>query len=294
MTEVKVPGADKNVGGRPRKKLDTNAPEFKAAVAEQVAAMRSAIVAELLPSLTEQMASARATAGTLDAPAVSGDASLMRELALHIAELNDQGSGRKRVAPDVLQKREEHRADMLAKIMAAKAKGEQPWYVLITKTYLNEILLEPFQTDPKTKEVRPTEIMWEGIPNEAMRPHPESRIANEIFEQFLGWIGGITGATTRGKNGRGMDADLRDVGVTPNGMVVRGMSQAQKRTMGNLADSNNGRAQDVAVPGQAAPAPLYGEGLKVHSPNDPRAREVRVLGSVHPAAQQNTYAGEQH
>lgn len=294
MTEAQVKAPGKNVGGRPRKKVDTNSPEFKAAVAEQTAALREGILAEILPTLQAQLGAARAQVGseaqTETVGASASDNELMRSLAVSIAELTDQGSNRKRVAPEILAKREESRARMLEAILKAKASKQQPWYTLVAKTYLNEILLDPFTTDPKTKAIEPTTIMWEGIPNEAMRPLAGCSVAEEIFEHFMGWIGGFTGRTKRDRSkGLGMDADLRAYGVTPGGMVVKGMSAAQHRTMGNLADSNNGKAQDVNIPGAPAPTP-YTDGLVVGNPADPRTKLVRVLGTVHPAAEQNNFA----
>lgn len=251
---------ERNKGGRPKKKLDTTSPEFLQAV--QAAAQ------PMVTAALEQFAAKLAEARGVDPGALpTGDLSFMRNLALTFAEIADQGSNRKRVAPEILAKRAESREEMVRLILKAHVDKRPAEYRVIAKTYLEEILIEPYRTDAGTKKVLPTEIVFGGIPNECMVPLNDT--AREIHNAFMGAIGGVTGATK--------GADLREVSVTPGGLVIKGLGQAARRQVSNLEDSGAGSPFDT--------------GLQIRS-NDPRATSVRVLGTVQPPAQQNGMAND--
>ena len=218
----------------------TDTPQFKEAVAE--AAAKAA--AEAIAALSK--------AGSLGAAGLNEDATrLFSQMALAIAEISDQGSNRKRVAPAILAEREASYRRCVAlvteaqhKVKQAREKGDKaaetkwlPEYRLIAKVALNERLIEPFRRMPD-KTVAANEIVWTGIPNEAMRP---------------------INAT----------ADNRPHIVTAGGLVVKGDPPKRRE----------GFSEDV---------PRFNDDLEIkHDINDPSAPFVHVLGTIASPAKQN-------
>lgn len=210
------------MGRKSREQLDQEAaekaasmassPEFQRAVADQVAAS----LETLLPKLAE----ARVTAG---AAPEGADRSLMRELALSLAELTTQGSGRVKVSPDVMHKREMAREKMVALIIEARAEKKVPTYHLVNKIFMNNRIIEPFWVHPATKAVENTEIDFWGIPSEAMVPVNDT--AKAIFIAYKDSIGTIHGVTGVANGLPGVDA----LGVTPAGMVIRNSAATDVR-----------------------------------------------------------------
>lgn len=189
-----------------------------------------------------------------------------RTLALTMAEIADQGTNRKRVAPEILSARAEARVRMTDLLRQAIETKQTPHYRLIAKCALNEQLIEPFRTDPNTKQIAPTEIFWTGVPNEAMRPLND--VARGIFGAFMGSIGGITKENA--------DA-ASNLNVTPGGLVIKGQLNNRRQVSG-LPDSNGGTG-------------AFPDGLGIIGANDPRATDVHVLGTIAPPAKQN-FSGE--
>lgn len=243
----------------PTTTVDTSSPEFQAAVA----------------AATEQVIRQLGHAAPAKGDADGED--FVKRLALSIAELSDQGTQRKRVAPEILAKRAEARDRMFELLIANRRKvkedreagktPELPHYKVINKTYLNETFVEPFRVDLVTKAAVPTEIYWEGAPNECMRPL--NAVATPIFEEFVKSIGGS--AAYKAKNSA-FAPDNRDFSVTPAGLVVRGLNASAKRTVGNLGDP-------IADP--------FADSLSVKQAHDPSQEFVRVLGTVAEPARQN-------
>lgn len=228
----------------------TDTPEFKAAVA---AAARAAI-AEMQ---TELMAKVKEPQTRVSDDVLGGDG-IFEKLAMAIAEISDQGTSRKRVAPEILQARAKAHERAVARLMLARERGEKPEYRLISKVYLNERLIEPYMPGPNKQPI-PTEIIWLGMPSEAMRPMNES--AKEIYAEFRGSIGST-------ENIKG--ADNRPLWMTPGGVVIKGDARAQRR--------------------EVAAAPAFDDDLGIKNQNDPTAPFIAVLGTVHPPARQNVAA----
>ena len=237
----------------------TETPEFKAAVAEAAAKAAADAIAQLTK------------AGSLGAGALGDDATaLFSKMALAIAEISDQGSNRKRVAPEILAQRERARAHCVELVMdaqehvkTARAKGDKatetkylPEYRLVAKVALNERLIEPFRRLPD-KTVAANEIVWTGIPNEAMRPINE--VAKKIFAAFKESIGSMERLAT---------ADNRPLVVTAAGLVVKGDPPKRRE-------------------GFSESVPSFKDELEVPDNNDPNAPFVRVLGTVADPARQN-------
>ena len=226
-------------------------PEVKAAMAE-AAAIAASTAAENVR--TELLATVKQAP---DINALTGAGGIFGQLALAIAEISDQGSQRKRVAPEILSARAKAHEKAVTLIMEARKEGKKPEYQLVSKVYLNERFIEPFRMGNDKRPVR-QEIVWTGMPNEAMRPMND--VAKEIYAAFRESIGTSDKIAT---------LDNRKVWVTPGGLTVKGDAPA--------------RAFVAADPG-------FSDDLTVNMPNDPTAPEIHVLGTVAPPARQN-YSG---
>lgn len=240
----------------------TETPEFKAAVALAAKSAVEQMQAELLASLKQ--------------PAPSGDASasgLMAELAMHIATLNEQGGGRKRVSPEVLAERAKAHEQAISLILEARKRGLKPEYQLVAKVYLNERMVEPFRMDSATKRPIPTQIVWSGMPSEAMRPL--NAVARDIYKAFKASIGSKTDIQKR------LDKPLW---MTSGGLVVAGDPPRRREVAAAHAFDD-----DLNVSGDRKPAEPneFADDLDVKNPHDPTAPFVHVLGSVAPPARQN-------
>jgi hypothetical protein len=200
-----------------------------------------------------------------DNPAAGGMKELAEQLALAIAEVSDQGTNRKRVAPEILAGRAKAYDKMIHLLTEARDRGDAarregndieaarwfPEYIVVAKTYLTDRVIEPWRRIDK--DVVPTEIVWRGIPNNALRPH--NAIAHKLFEAFQGWVG--TEGLLRAESSF----------VTPGGVVIKGEAPAGSRL--NIADEQ--RPADLEVIGS----------------NDPTAPYIRVLGTIADPARQN-------
>lgn len=223
-------------------------PEFHTAV--------SAAVAAAIPALKQQIL-ANITAARADAPAAPGsssDQAFAEGLAMALAQLTDQGTGRRRVAPEVIRARSEARERMTKLLVKAHAAGAIPSYRLKAKCYLDEVLIDPVWIGADHMQ-HPTEIDWPGVPNSAMVPINDT--ATEIHKAYLESVGSVP------KEDEVPDGEFR---VTAGGLVVRGRPVPQRAQTG----LRNG-------------APTAGDqGLRIkHKEQAPgKFKEVRVLGTV--------------
>lgn len=232
----------------------TDTPEFRQAVADAVAQTIPALKEQILAHLTDAR-------GTTAAPAASdgtADHAFANALAMSLAQLTDQGTGRKRVAPEILRARSEHRDRMTKLIIDARASGAIPVYSLKNKCYLDEVMIEPFYIASDHTQ-RPTEIEWSGVPNEAMVPVND--IAQQIHAEFVGSIGSLA-----------KDDNLpeRELKVTPGGVVIKGRPMARNT-------AKNSVNQPAA----------NSEGLRIRHKDAPgQFKETRILGTVMAPARQ--------
>lgn len=234
--------------GRP-KKADavpfTETNEFKDAVS--LAASKAA--AEILASLKASQSG----------EVKQGDAGFAEGLALAIAQLSSQGTGRaKPVPPEVIKARNDARGLMTELIINARARGDVPTYELRNKVYLSEVLIDPVYIDPATKEQRPTSIDWHGVPNEAMIPTND--IAKAIYEAFSNSIGVVTIDSTK-------FLKPEHLNVTAGGLVVRSGGHALR---------------PMQVGGGSQQVPGADDGLIVHGRNAAggKTKTINVLGTV--------------
>ena len=221
----------------------TETQEFKDAVAKAIG--------DAIPTIVAQLTKAKG-----DVPVSPGEQSWAEGLAMAIANLNDQGTGRKRVAPEIVKMRDEARKEMIKLLISAKAEGRIPLYTLRNKVYLDEILIDPIYIDPATKSPRPTEIGWPSVPSEAMVPVND--VAKGIFEAFSKSIGSSE-----------WNKPVDTFGITVGGLVVKNGAVQPKR----------------AVP--SADGHIATEGLTIsHRGGDKKFKEIPVLGTVAAPARQ--------
>lgn len=251
--ETATPSKQRRKAGRPPRLPIQETVEFKEAVASAVAAATLQAMEQMRTELALAV-SGRAVPGGPGGS--STEKGLMSELALAIAEISDQGTSRKRVAPEVLaQRAEAHRraCDLITKV---RAEGLKPEYALVAKVYLNERFIEPFRVDRATKQPVRQEIIWSGMPNHAMRPMND--IAKAIYSEWSASVGSVEQVP---------NADNRPVWVTASGLVVKGDAPGQRRDV----SADVPALDDLGIKGQ----------------DDPTAPFVAVLGTVAPPAKQN-------
>jgi hypothetical protein len=252
----------------------TQSPEFKKAVADSV----TSALAELMP----QLSAARQSAGTASE---SGDRSLMQELAMAISQLTDQGSGRSRVAPEIIQQRADARKRMTDLIIEAYAEGKVATYQLRNKIHVDDRIIEPFwiRSDHTSQ---PTEIDYPGIPNEAMVPMNDT--AKAIFGAFKDSIGSVHAG--KGKDGH-MLPEMERLGITPKGVVVRNsaVSQSAARATPAGRDAVPMQWEDGKMPAYEAPQ-VNGDvpvTVKIHHENTQgRYVDKHILGTIQTPARQ--------
>ncbi len=184
-------GETKNKGGRPKGARTQKVSAEVALRSPEVQALIADAVALATAELTAKLEAKRAEHGT---EASGADQSLMRGLALAIAEVSDQGTNRKRVPPAVLEARRVARDHMTAMILDYQAQDIMPEYELSRAVYLAEELVEPTFTD-RDHVMRRTKIEWAGVPNEGMTPANDA--ARMIYGAFMESIGGATPNVTR-------------------------------------------------------------------------------------------------
>lgn len=248
--------------GRPRKPSVpvTETAEFKQALAEGIKQATSEILSQV-----QKVASVPVG----DLPQ-GGEKNFAEMLAMSIAQLTDQGTGRQRVAPEIIRARTEARDRMRQLIMKAHAEGRAATYQLRNKVMLDNRVIEPMWIDSQ-HVTRPTEIDWPGVPNEVMLPINET--AKEIHAAFMESIG------SRTKEGV-VDEVL---GITPGGLVVRN-SAVNTTAARRSAFPADAEIKSHPAPMVTAPDEL---GVRVHHASQPgRTKPVNILGSIHPPAQQ--------
>lgn len=196
-------------------------------------------------------------------------------MALSIAEISDQGTQRKRVAPEILARRAKaaEKCEQLiahAQAMIAEARTEKnqkkelswtPEYRVTAKIYFGERIIDPYRRGPD-KTVVPQEIYWTGMPNEALRPI--NKVAEEIYDAYRESIGSTEKLRSlKGSHGGIVAPDNRPYSITVGGLVVKG-----------------------EISPKAVIGPVDTENPPVDN-NDPNAAEVYVLGTVAAPARRN-------
>jgi len=230
----------------------TQTPEFKSAVADAIK--------EALAGLVPQVAT---TTSTNDAY------SLMETLAMRIAQLSDQGmpEERKRIDPAELERREQARQAMGAAIMECRARGYKPQYRATNKSVLNETMINPYYRG-KDGAMVPVTFGWDGEPNDCMYPLCEDAV--KIFKLFKESRGHYSAAPT----------PKTSAWATAGGLII------------NSAGPRSAKEIDVPHWNEDPNAERFNSGLDLQLPNDPNAKEVRILGTIAKPAVQNAIGEE--
>ena len=250
-------GTKKTLGVAPVAVTET--AEFRDAVSAAVKAETATIIAEL----------AKMRANEPVSPEVAGDdMGWARKLALALAEISDQGTDRKRVAPELLEQRRIAAEKLKVVLAEVRANGEQPLYQLKNKIQVKlrgkgEAIIEPLWLG-NDKIHYPTEISSPDVPNLAMIPINEP--AKRIYALFLESIGSVEALELKEPEGLAM---------TPGGVVVRGNAAQQvARHLGSewIGHDKPNDAEQFAEVRRNQPS---------------QTRDVRVLGTIAPPARQN-------
>jgi hypothetical protein len=237
---------------------DQPSPDIQALVAKAVADALPGAVALAIAEMGKSGA----------APAEDALHGFARQMAETIAELADQGTNRKRVAPEILARRAAAAERMDALIRKAQEEGKKAEYRVVSKVYLNERLIEPFRR--VDKKAVPQDIVWSGPPSDALRPL--NAVADEIFQAYRESIGSTTklaSVTRRDANGAigvAPAPDTRPHWITPGGLVVKGDAPARSV----LAEPKD-----------------FADDLTIQGTIDPNAPFVHILGTIAKPAQQN-------
>lgn len=217
-------------------------------------------------------------------PALGGESVelMLSKMALAIAEMGHQGSGRVRpVAPEVMQQRADAKRkldDLLAEVNCnlkrAKDSDDKeltlkwlPRYQVIGKIFFNEQFVEPYTKAPRPGDPPiPSIINWSGPPNDCLLPL--NSIAKKLKQLFKESVGTATKLDPiSGPNGGQVAPDRRAYWMTFEGRVVQGSPPPRATVLDTALEDAKGD-------------PDY------KPQNDPGAPFIHVLGTVHPATPQ--------
>lgn len=221
---------------------------FEAALAEAAAKGAAAAIAQIA------------------AKPVTGDfAQIADRLAMSISELTHQGDPRnKPMDPKIIAQRKEAEDRMLNLIAQAQAlpQGDprRPKWKTRSKLVFNDIMIDPYRTDPATKRAVPREFVWCGPPCIPMEPLND--MARDIKQEFLAFIGNDVDNTKW--------TARRTAWLTHNGLLVEGVAP-QRRAVAEIEGSEAGH-----------------NGLEIFDNSDPNAKTVRILGTSHAPAERHS------
>jgi hypothetical protein len=206
---------------------------------------------------------------------------VFEKLGMQIAELTDQNAQVqiRRLPPAEIAARAaafEHMGELLSAIQA-KPASEWPIYSLVAKTQLNgkdgPRIVDPIISIGKN-EWEQVRIRHAGQPNLAMRPYNDA--AKAVYKQYIRHLGGSEAANKI--------APQSPAWMTFDGThVIAGAGNNSTRAHGRefTVDPIDIDGEDVAVARARNMSELTEEMLV---PNDPRRKEIHVLGTLSPAA----------
>jgi hypothetical protein len=242
-----------------RPKAEAAAPSFEMT--------KEAFEAALVDAAAKGAALAVAQMASAPSQGVGGGmAEIADRLALSISELTHQGDPRsKPLDPKVIAQRKAAEDRMHELILEAQAleptDPRRPRWKTRSKCIFNDMIIDPYRTDPATKRAVPREFVWCGPPNIPMEPLNE--FAKEIKEAFLAFIGNDINNTKW--------TARRTAWLTNNGLLVEGIAP-QRRAVAEIAGLETNAAN----------------GLEIFDNTDPNAKTVRILGTAHAPAQRHS------
>ena len=246
----------------------TQTPEFQMELAKATTEIHDTIMAEVSALMAKK-----------ESRATSDDSEihkLARAIAASNAEMADQGTMRKRVAPEILEARAQSDKLMHKLLEAAQSlpKRDRPLYKVRSKGYFGDRLIEPFQRLGGGKVV-PTEVYFLSSPNLALEPI--NAAAHAIYDAFIGTIAGgdktIYGMAVPDALG------AKPLWMTNNGAVIAAPT-ATAREHGMVIEP-----EPISLDDMRRPTPDVGDGRRVvaeeiTSVDDPRATKIPVLGTI--------------
>lgn len=259
----------------PNDKVDfTETPEFATAVARAA----EAAVAKALEGARSH--------GML--PDTTGGAqAMLSQLALTLAEVNNQGQPNKVVvAPDVMRARAAAHQRMVALLVDAHHKAEEarqdgdregmkrwrPRYRLLKECYLGDRVVNPYRVG-RNKEAIPQEITWSRVPNLVMSPLND--IAKQVYAEFRASIGNTE---------KVIDVSPL-MSITTGGLIIHGKALDTQRRTVRMEDDEEDYLVDADVNSYENDRSegIGPQGLDVMN-DDPRNKTRRVLGTIQAGA----------
>lgn len=244
------------------------------AVAKLMAENNAAMRAEFAKQL-ESIAAATPVNSASDLAALGP---VFDKLGMQIAELTDQNASVqvKRLAPAEVQARHaafEKMGELLSNVQT-KPASEWPIYLLVAKTQLNgkdgPRIVDPIVAIGKN-EWEQVRVRHAGIPNLAMRPG-NNDIAKAVYREYIRYLGGSEAANKI--------APTSPAWMTFDGThVIMGNGTTSARAHGRefVADPIEIDGEDMAAARARNAAELTEEMM---IPNDPRRKEIHVLGTL--------------
>lgn len=247
----------------------TETPEFSAAVAR---------AAEL--AVAKALEGARSHGMLPDT--TGGAQAMLSQLALTLAEVNNQGQPNKIVvAPEVMRARAAAHQRMVQLLVDAHHNSEEarsrgnrdeaarwrPRYRLLKECYLGDRVVNPYRVG-RNKEAIPQEITWSRVPNLAMSPLND--IAKQIYAEFRASIGNTD---------KVIDVSPL-MSITAGGLIVHGKALDTQRRTVRMEEDEDEYLVDGDVSSFDQPVP---DGLGIVN-DDPRNRSRNVLGTIQPGA----------
>lgn len=226
----------------------------------------------LKESELKEMIAAAATKAATDIMAAQGKPgvavnedlkTVLSELVLQMTEVNQQGQPKTKISPEESRKREAATKKAWELIAAARESGAKPEYRLIAPIFLNERLVQPYTRAEKGGKVVQREIVWTGMPSNAMQPI--NKVAEAIYAAFKESIGSsITLGRVVGPHGGTVKIDDRPYVMSPGGLTIKG--DPDKKANATASDHPFADALEIEAP--------------AHDNNNPNSEFVNVLGTV--------------
>lgn len=248
----------------------TETPEFQMALAAAAADIQAKVMAAMEARLD----------GKAAAPSSDDNIErLARAIAASNAEMADQGTFRKRVAPEIIEARSQATKRMHELLVEAgkipKGDPRRPFYRVRAKGYFGDRLIEPFRRLPGGK-IEPTHVYFLSAPNLALEPANDT--ARAIYAEFIKSISGgdqtIAGMAIPDPSG------AKPLWMTSNGAVIATPTMTA-RAHGMVDEPERIDLSEIPEIGTGN---RPGAVEEIVSTDDPRATKIPVLGTIAPPA----------
>lgn len=244
----------------------TQTPGFAEAVAKAAAAVATAALPDLVAKQMESMKAEMLASMDQSQPVDAKTSALLSKLAMEIGVISDQGTQRKRVAPEEMRERINayERMGVLLTNAQSLPREQKPLYRVTGKQYMDNQVIDPYQR-LNNREIIETTIIYDGVPNTSMKPLNE--LASQVYAEFIRYLGGSDSVN-------GVPKPAQPSWITNGGRVIIG-SAPDTAAVHGLART----PEPITINGGmrvGAPA----ASVEIISPTDPRATKVPVLGTI--------------